>query len=108
MKDYRIALTEILRFASGEWGKACMGGGESLPGIPALYGSSSVSSSLLERLTIRCELFFVLSDISCMLYGIRKYRHKWLAIFSQVKMAFTPGMDAIPPKAASHNLDLNF
>lgn len=54
MKVYRLALTEFCD-ASGE-GAKIHGGRWNLPGTPAIYAGSSVSASLLERLTIDPEL----------------------------------------------------
>ena len=54
MKVYRLALTQYCD-ASGE-GAKIYGGRWNLPGIPAVYAGSSVSASLLERLTIDPEL----------------------------------------------------
>ncbi len=52
---YRIALTKFCD-TSGE-GARIYGGRWNLPGHAVLYGSSSISSALLERLTIDSELF---------------------------------------------------
>jgi RES domain-containing protein len=54
MKVYRLALTQYCD-ASGE-GAKIYGGRWNLPGTPAVYAGSSVSASLLERLTIDPEL----------------------------------------------------
>jgi RES domain-containing protein len=55
MKIYRIALTQYCD-TSGE-GAKLYGGRWNLPGNPAIYAGSSISVSLLERLTIDPELF---------------------------------------------------
>lgn len=55
MKAYRIALTQYCD-SSGE-GAKLYGGRWNLPGNPAIYAGSSISVSLLERLTIDPELF---------------------------------------------------
>ncbi|MDI1322306.1 MAG: RES family NAD+ phosphorylase [Algoriphagus sp.] len=55
MKVYRIALTQYCD-SSGE-GAKLYGGRWNLPGNPAIYAGSSISVSLLERLTIDPELF---------------------------------------------------
>ncbi len=55
MKIYRIARTEFCD-TSGE-GAKLYGGRWNLPGHPVLYGSASVASALLERMTIDPELF---------------------------------------------------
>lgn len=54
MMVYRLALTQYCD-ASGE-GAKIYGGRWNLPGTPAVYAGSSVSASLLERLTIDPEL----------------------------------------------------
>lgn len=54
MKVYRLALTQYCD-ASGE-GAKIYGGRWNLSGTPAVYAGSSVSASLLERLTIDPEL----------------------------------------------------
>jgi RES domain-containing protein len=54
MKVFRLALTQYCD-ASGE-GAKIYGGRWNLPGTPAVYAGSSVSASLLERLTIDPEL----------------------------------------------------
>jgi RES domain-containing protein len=54
MKVYRLALTEYCD-TTGE-GAKIYGGRWNLPGTPAIYAGSSVSASLLERLTIDPEL----------------------------------------------------
>ncbi len=54
MKVYRLALTQYCD-ANGE-GAKIYGGRWNLPGTPAVYAGSSVSASLLERLTIDPEL----------------------------------------------------
>lgn len=55
MKVYRIAFTQYCD-SSGE-GAKLYGGRWNLPGNPAIYAGSSISVSLLERLTIDPELF---------------------------------------------------
>lgn len=55
MKIYRIALTQYCD-TSGE-GAKLYGGRWNLTGNPAIYAGSSISVSLLERLTIDPELF---------------------------------------------------
>ena len=55
MMGYRIARTEFCDL-KGEGAKQ-FGGRWNLPGYAAVYASSSVSSALLERLTIDPELF---------------------------------------------------
>lgn len=54
MKVFRLALTQYCD-ASGE-GAKIYGGRWNLPGTPAVYAGSSISASLLKRLTIDPEL----------------------------------------------------
>ena len=96
MKVYRIALTDYCD-TSGEGAKR-YGGRWNFPGYPVLYGSASISSSLLERLTIDPELF---ASERFVLYSI-------MVIDVPDKLVFIPqvnelpeGWDAIPPQRAS-------
>ncbi|WP_373494424.1 RES family NAD+ phosphorylase [Aquiflexum sp.] len=96
MKVYRIALTQYCD-TSGEGAKR-YGGRWNLPGVPALYGGSSVSSSLLERLTIDSEFF---ASERYVLYSI-------MEIDIPDKLVVVPKMgelpndwNSIPPKSAS-------
>ncbi len=87
---YRIARNEFCD-TSGEGAKR-YGGRWNEPGLPALYGSSSVSSALLERLTIDPELFsseryvlYAVMEIDCPDSVIEKYTadelpHNWDSI----------------------------
>lgn len=68
MKIYRIARTEFCDI-SGK-GAKLYGGRWNLPGYPVLYGSASISSALLERLTIDPELF---SSERYVLYSIMEF-----------------------------------
>lgn len=68
MNIYRIARTEFCD-ASGE-GAKLYGGRWNLPGYPVLYGSASIASALLERLTIDPELF---SSERYVLYSIMEF-----------------------------------
>lgn len=68
MNIYRIARTEFCD-ASGE-GAKIYGGRWNLPGFPVLYGSASISSALLERLTVDPELF---SSERYILYSIMEF-----------------------------------
>lgn len=91
---YRIAKTEFCD-ASGEGAKK-YGGRWNFPGYPALYGSGSVSTALLERLTIDPELF---SAKRYVLYSV-------MEIHCQDKFITLPktlpvGWDAIPAKEIS-------
>jgi RES domain-containing protein len=65
---YRIARTEFCD-TSGE-GAKLYGGRWNLPGYPVLYGSASVASVLLERLTVDPELF---SSERYVLYSIMEF-----------------------------------
>nr|MBI1228921.1 RES domain-containing protein [Cytophagales bacterium] len=68
MRIYRIAVTKYCD-ASGE-GAKLYGGRWNLPGNPALYGSASVSSALLERLTVDSEL---LSSERYVIYSVMEF-----------------------------------
>ncbi len=68
MKVYRIALTQYCD-SSGE-GAKLYGGRWNLPGNPAIYAGSSISVSLLERLTIDPELF---SSERHILYSVMEF-----------------------------------
>ena len=68
MNIYRIARTEFCE-VSGK-GAKLFGGRWNLPGYPVLYGSASISSALLERLTIDPELF---SSERYVLYSIMEF-----------------------------------
>ncbi len=96
MKVYRIALTEFCD-ESGEGAKR-YGGRWNLPGYPVLYGSSSVSSSLLERLTIDPEL---LSSERYLLYSIMELDIPDKMVFSPNINELPEGWDSIPPKGVS-------
>lgn len=78
MKVYRLALTEYCD-ASGE-GAKIYGGRWNLPGTPAVYAGSSVSASLLERLTIDPEL----------LSSERYIRYSVMEISIPDQLIFTP------------------
>lgn len=99
MTIYRIARS-IFCDTSGEGAKK-YGGRWNRPGYPALYGSSSISSGLLERLTIDPELFsaeryvlYSVMEIHCQARSIMRLRLKdlpagWDEIpFSKVSQDF--------------------
>lgn len=84
MKVYRLALTQYCD-ASGE-GAKIYGGRWNLPGTPAVYAGSSVSASLLERLTIDPEL----------LSSERYVRYSVMEISIPDHLIFTPKIDDLP------------
>jgi RES domain-containing protein len=84
MKVYRLALTEFCD-ASGE-GAKIYGGRWNLPGTPAIYAGSSVSASLLERLTIDPEL----------LSAERYIRYSVMEITIPDQLIFIPKMEELP------------
>lgn len=96
MKVYRIALTQYCD-TSGE-GAKWYGGRWNLPGVLALYGGSSVSSSLLERLTIDSELF---ASERYVLYSIMEFDIPDKLVFVPKPGELPKDWDAIPPKSAS-------
>lgn len=93
---YRIARAEFCDL-SGEGAKQ-FGGRWNLPGYAAVYASSSVSSALLERLTVDPELFAAERYV---LYSIMEIDcpDEWIY---QPKLSDLPvGWDAIPPSKVS-------
>ncbi len=84
MKSYRIA-TNQYNDTSGE-GARLYGGRWNLPGSPAIYAGSSLSSSLLERLTIDPELF---SSERYVLYSV-------MEIIIPNDLIFTPEEQDLP------------
>jgi RES domain-containing protein len=102
MKIYRIALTKYCD-ASGE-GAKLFGGRWNLPGNPALYGSSSISSSLLERLTIDAELF---SSERYILYSVMEIYVPDDMVHIQDLAELPTGWNAIPPKVISQEFGSN-
>lgn len=84
MKVYRLALTQYCD-ASGE-GAKIYGGRWNLPGISAVYAGSSVSASLLERLTIDPEL----------LSSERYIRYSVMEISIPDHLIFTPRTPDLP------------
>jgi RES domain-containing protein len=84
MKVYRLALTQYCD-ASGE-GAKIYGGRWNLQGTPAVYAGSSVSASLLERLTIDPEL----------LSADRYIRYSVMEINIPDQLLFMPKTDELP------------
>lgn len=81
---HRIALTEY-NDTSGT-GAKLFGGRWNLPGHPAIYAGSSISSSLLERLTIDPELFS--TD--------RLIKYSVMEIQIPEELIFSPKIDDLP------------
>ncbi|MEX2566560.1 MAG: RES family NAD+ phosphorylase [Cyclobacteriaceae bacterium] len=102
MKVYRIALTKYCD-TSGE-GAKLYGGRWNLPRNPALYGGSSVSSSLLERLTIDAELF---SSERYVLYSVMEFDVPEEMVQIQNLGKLPSGWNAIPPKVISQEYGSN-
>jgi RES domain-containing protein len=102
MKVYRIALTQYCD-TSGEGAKR-YGGRWNLPGVPALYGGSSVSSSLLERLTIDSELF---ASERYVLYSIMEFDIPDELVFVPKPGELPKDWNAIPPRSASQEYGTN-
>jgi RES domain-containing protein len=98
MKVYRIALNQYCD-VSGE-GAKIYGGRWNLKGFPALYGSASISSSLLERLTIDSELF---SSERYVLYSVMEFDVPDGKIFIPKLYELPEGWDAIPPLRVSQD-----
>ncbi|MCE7056085.1 RES family NAD+ phosphorylase [Algoriphagus sp. AGSA1] len=84
LKVYRLALTEYCEL-SGEGAKR-FGGRWNLPGHPAVYAGASISSSLLERLTIDPELF---SSERYVLYSV-------MEISIPTDLIFKPDLNDLP------------
>jgi RES domain-containing protein len=102
MKVYRIALTQYCD-TSGE-GEKRYGGRWNLPGVPALNGGSSVSSSLLERLTIDSELF---ASERYVLFSIMEFDIHDELVFVPKLSELPKDWDAIPPRSASQEYGTN-
>lgn len=96
MTIYRIAKTEFCDI-SGE-GAKLYGGRWNLPGIAVLYGSSSVSSALLERLTIDSELF---SSDRYILYSVMEFECPDKLVYKPSVEELPGGWDAIPLQKSS-------
>jgi RES domain-containing protein len=84
MRVYRLALTQYCD-TSGE-GAKIYGGRWNLPGTPALHAGSSISASLLERLTIDPEL----------LSAERYIRYSVMEITIPDQLIFIPKMEELP------------
>jgi RES domain-containing protein len=93
---YRLAKTEFCD-VSGEGAKR-YGGRWNLPGYAAIYGSSSIASALLERLTIDPELF---SAERYGQYSVMEFNCPDQHIFKPSLSELPKGWDAIPPQRAS-------
>ena len=85
MKVYRFALTQYCD-TSGE-GAKIYGGRWNLPGTPAIYAATSISASLLERLTVDPEL---LSSERFVLYSV-------MEISVPDRLVFHPSSEELPP-----------
>jgi RES domain-containing protein len=96
MRIFRIALSEYCD-SSGE-GARLYGGRWNLPGRPALYGSGSVASCLLERLTIDSELF---SSERYVLYSVMELNVPDRLVVTPSFSELPADWDAIPPHRAS-------
>lgn len=96
MDAYRIALTPFCD-ASGE-GAKLFGGRWNLPGIPAIYASSSLSACLLERLTVDPEL---LSSERLLRYSVMEFELPDNSIFKPHHKELPMGWDHIPALKAS-------
>ncbi|WP_373397506.1 RES domain-containing protein [Algoriphagus halophilus] len=91
---YRIALTEY-NDTSGT-GAKLFGGRWNLPGHPAIYAGSSISSSLLERLTIDPELF---SSDRLIKYSVMEIQIPEELIFLQkLTISLPTGTNSLLPK----------
>lgn len=102
MRIYRIAVTKYCD-ASGE-GAKLYGGRWNLPGHPALYGSASVSSALLERLTVDSEL---LSSERYVIYSLMEFEISDDLVVVPKLGELPIGWDKIPPIQASQEYGTN-
>lgn len=100
---YRLARTEFCD-VTGEGAKR-YGGRWNLPGYPALYGSSSVSSALLERLTIDPELFAAERYV---LYSVMEFNCPDQLVQLPAIHDLPKGWDAIPPQRTSQEFGTAF
>lgn len=98
MTIYRIART-VFCDTSGEGAKK-YGGRWNHTGYPALYGSGSIASALLERLTIDPEIF---SADRYMLYSVMEIYCPARSILHPRLMDLPIGWDAIPFLKASQD-----
>jgi RES domain-containing protein len=95
---YRLAKTEFCD-VSGEGAKR-YGGRWNLPGYPALYGSGSISSALLERLTIDPELFSAERYVH---YSVMEFNCPDQLVFKPSIKELPAGWDAIPHQRVSQD-----
>jgi len=91
MRIFRIARTEFCDI-SGE-GAKMYGGRWNFAGYPVLYGSSSISSALLERLTVDPELF---ASERYILYSIMEFDCPGKLIRTFTGNELPEGWDTIP------------
>lgn len=96
MKIYRIARTEFCD-TRGEGAKR-YGGRWNLPGYAVLYGSSTISSALLERLTIDPELF---ASERYVLYSVMEFDCPDQLVVTPPPDKLPKDWDAIPPQKSS-------
>ncbi|MGV8094389.1 MAG: RES family NAD+ phosphorylase [Mangrovibacterium sp.] len=96
MKIYRIARTEFCDI-SGE-GAKLYGGRWNLPGYAVLYGSSTIASALLERLTVDPELFAAERYIS---YSVMEFDCPDQLLVKPSMEELPEGWDAIPFQKSS-------
>lgn len=99
---YRLAKTEFCDL-TGEGAKR-YGGRWNLPGFPAVYGSSSISSALLERLTIDPELFAAERYVQ---YSVMEFNCPDKLITIPLHKHLPDGWDTIPPQRASQDFGTN-
>lgn len=99
---YRIALTQY-NDLSGEGAKR-YGGRWNKVGVPAIYAGSSISSCLLERLTIDPELF---SSERYILYSIMEIQIPDKFIFYTEKTELPKNWNSLPPTKASQEYGSN-
>lgn len=102
MRIYRIAVTKYCD-ASGE-GAKLYGGRWNFPGNPALYGSASLSSALLERLTVDSEL---LSSERYVIYSVMEFEISDDLVVVPKLGNLPTGWDKIPPIQASQEYGSN-
>lgn len=102
MKVYRLALTQYCDL-SGE-GAKIYGGRWNLPGFPAIYAGSSISASLLERLTIDSEL---LSSERYIRYSVMEFSIPEPLIFIPEKKDLPLDWNQIPAVRSSMEFGAN-
>ncbi|MGM0619635.1 MAG: RES family NAD+ phosphorylase [Bacteroidota bacterium] len=96
---YRIARTEFCD-VSGE-GAKLYGGRWNFVGYPVLYGSATIASALLERLTVDPELF---ASERYILYSIMEFNCPDRLIKKISENGLPADWDAIPFKKASQQI----